>query len=318
MTGTTAAVTIAVATALDLSVEELPERIHPVALFGRLVEPIDRPWPTPRLAGAIAAFLLPLVAAVVAGVAVAIALAFNTAVGIVAAALTLFSTISLRMLLSAGAAMIDLTDADLGAARESAIALVGRETDELSAEELRSAAVESLAENLADGLVGPLFAFAIGSIVSLPVAVGAAAWVKAVNTMDSMLGYRSKPHGWASARLDDLVMWLPARIAAACIAIAGRSPAALRRARSSRRKPASPNSGWPMATIAAVLDIRLHKPGAYTLNPGDDLPTIERAREAVRIVGIAGIVSVAFAMLLSGLLGNVTGYLPIPGVITWY
>ena len=73
-----------------------------------------------------------------------------------------------------------------------------------------------------------------------------------------------------------------------------------------------------MATLAAVLEVRLHKPGSYTLNPGGELPTIERARAAVRIVGMAGIVSVAFAMLLSGLLGNVTGYIPIPGVTTWY
>jgi adenosylcobinamide-phosphate synthase len=137
---------------------------------------------------------------------------------------------------------------DLARAREAAPALVGRDLGALSPGELRSAAVESAAENLADGLVAPLLAFVLGAQFSLAAGAAAATCVKAVNTLDSMLGYRSKPVGRTSARLDDAVMWLPARASAVLLAVAGRDPGALVRARTWRRAPASPNSGWPMAT----------------------------------------------------------------------
>ena len=153
---------------------------------------------------------------------------------------------------------------------------------------LRSAAVESAAENLADGLVAPLLAFALGAQLSLAFGVAAATWVKGVNTLDSMLGYRSKPVGWASARLDDAVMWLPARVSAALVALARPAPGALVRARRWARAPPSPNSGWPMATLAAAVDVELTKPGEYTLNPDADLPTAERAHLGHLLRDIAG------------------------------
>jgi adenosylcobinamide-phosphate synthase len=164
---------------------------------------------------------------------------------------------------------------------------------------VRSAAVESVAENLADGLVAPLLAFAVLS-PWLPLAAGAATWVKAVNTADSMLGYHSKPVGWASARLDDAVMWVPARLSAALIAVAALDPGSLRRARRWARVPESPNSGWPMATLAAALDVRLEKPGAYSIGSGR-LPTVEDAKRGIRIVGVAGVLSFVGA-----------------GVVAWY
>jgi adenosylcobinamide-phosphate synthase len=214
----------------------------------------------------------------------------------VVAGLVLFAVTSLRMLLAVADRVIDATASDLAEARASVIALVGRETDDLSAAQLRSAAVESAAENLADGLVAPLLAFALGAQLSLPVGVAAACWVKAVNTLDSMLGYRSKPVGTASARLDDLAMWLPARLSAGLLAVAGRSPGALATARSWARVPSSPNSGWPMATAAVVAGVRLEKPDAYVLHPTADLPTVARARAGVRVVGRAGLL----AFLLAG------------------
>jgi adenosylcobinamide-phosphate synthase len=122
-----------------------------------------------------------------------------------------------------------------------------------------------------------------------------AAWVKAVNTLDSTLGYPSKPHGSASARLDDLVMWLPARASATLIGLAARRPVAPARARRWARAPPSPNSGWPMATLAAVLGVRLEKPDVYVLNPIADLPSVEIGLRGVRIVGVAGTIAYAIA-----------------------
>ncbi|EMA53226.1 MULTISPECIES: CobD/CbiB family cobalamin biosynthesis protein [Halococcus] len=291
---------LAVGFVLDTAFEEFPQRVHPVALFGRVVAPLDRSWSHPRLVGTGSTLCLPIGAAAIAGVATALAVAVGPIVGSAVAGLAVFATTSLARLTSVAEDVIDQTTTDPAAARGSIRALVGRKTDDLTPAQLRSAAVESAAENLADGLVAPLLAFALGARVSLAVGVAGAAWVKAVNTLDSMLGYRSKPVGGASARLDDLVMWLPARASAALLALAGRSPRALARGHEWSNTPTSPNSGWPMATLAAVLDVRLEKYGAYVLNPDADLPSVERAREGVRVVGITGVV--AFVLC---------------GVITW-
>ena len=321
---------VALAVALDLAVAEPPRRVHPVALFGRLVAPFDREWARPGLVGAAVAVALPLAAAAVAGGTVWLAAGHGPRTGgvpVLAVAVgggVLFSAASLRMLCDVTREVVAETEADPDAARESVRALVGRDPEELSPADLRSAAVESAAENLADGFVAPLVWYALGAaggvalvlaagggaVPSLALAVGvaAAAWVKAVNTLDSMLGYRSKPVGRASARLDDAVMFLPARAAAACLAVAARSPGSLRRARPLAREPASPNSGWPMATAAVALGVRLEKPGAYALDGGTESPTPAAARDAVRLVRASGGVAVALA---AGWL------LALAGVVAW-
>jgi len=318
---------LGLAVALDLAFAEPPRRLHPVAHFGSIVARFDRSWSHPRLVGVIVAAALPLGAAAVAGGIVAAATALGTPAGggplsgsipilvVFVAGLLLWSVVSLRMLLDVTAEIIDLTATDPAAARESVRALVGRDAADLSPAELRSAAVESAAENLADGFVAPLGGFVVGATAALvldpvfdpaftpplnpalvlPLGVAAAVWVKAVNTLDSMLGYRSKPVGWASARLDDAVMYLPARATALCLALAVGSPGTLLHGRNWARVPSSPNSGWPMATAAAALAVRLEKPGHYALNPDAAAPSVADARDAVRIVGVAGGVAVAVA-----------------------
>lgn len=286
---------------------ELPTRFHPVAWFGSLVAPFDREWPAARFVGLIAAVLLPLVAAGAVGAVVyAGSLASPLLTGVLAGA-ALFVTTSLERLLSEASAMVKLSRADLDAARERLRSLAGRDASELSAAELRSAAVESAGENLADGLYAPLLAFSIGATVSLPLAAAFAAWVKAVNTMDSMLGYRSKPVGWAAARLDDAVMFLPARLTALAIALSAKQPGALASARPYARVPSSPNSGWPMATLAAVLGCRLHKPGVYDLFPGRPLPDAEVAGLGVVVVRRAGVVGFLLTAIFSGLFTGTFG-----------
>ncbi|WP_121821982.1 adenosylcobinamide-phosphate synthase CbiB [Halostella salina] len=292
LTGTAA---VAVAAALDRVAGEPPDRLHPVAWFGRLAAPFDREWPTPRAVGVAVAVLLPLLAAAVAWGVVRAAGVAHPAVAALVAGGVLFVATSLRMLLSEARAVVRASDGDPTAARERLPALAGRDPADLSPAHLRSAAVESAAENLADGLVAPLLAFAALATVSLPLAAAGAAWVKAVNTLDSMLGYRSKPVGWASARLDDLVMWLPARASAVLLAVAAANPDALLNARRWARAPPSPNSGWPMGTVASALQVRLEKPGAYDLNAMATLPDAEAAGRGVALVGRAGLLAYAVA-----------------------
>jgi adenosylcobinamide-phosphate synthase len=301
--GVTAAAAVGVAAGLDALVGEPPTRLHPVAWYGRAVGAVDRSWSRPRLVGVVAATVLPAAAAAVVVAVVLAASSIGAGAAVAAAALALFLTASCRRLVTAARTVVAATESDPERAREAVPALVGRDPASLSPAQLRSAAVESAAENLADGLVAPLSAFALttalvslalGGAGTLPLAAGAAAatWVKGVNTLDSMLGYHSKPVGWASARLDDAVMWVPARLGAVLIALAALDPGSLRAAREWADGPPSPNSGWPMAALAAVLDVRLEKPGVYVLNPDRDLPTVAEGQRGVRVVAIAGVLAV--------------------------
>jgi adenosylcobinamide-phosphate synthase len=292
-----AAGVVVAAMGLDRAVGEPPESVHPVALFGRLVGPLDGSWQQPRLVGAVAALALPAVAAALVAAAVWLAGEITPLAGAVVAAGLLFATISLRRLRTTATDVIDRSTDDLAGARDALLALAGREADELSPGYVRSAAVESAAENLADGFVAPLTGFALVAVAAgrwltpgaaLAAATAAAAWVKAVNTMDSMVGYPTKPVGWAAARLDDLVMWLPARLTAVVIAAATANAGALRGGARGAGATASPNAGWPMATLAAVLDARLEKSGHYTLNAAAELPTAATAHRGVGIVTRAG------------------------------
>lgn len=147
---------------------------------------------------------------------------------------------------------------EIDAARLLLRCLVGRETDDLSEEQIRTAALESLAENLVDAGVAPLFYALIGG--------GPLAFTyRIINTMDSMFGYRNETYidfGWAAARLDDLASWAPARLTVAWLALWSRIRGrafwpAVRSAWSDGGKHPSPNSGLAMAAFAGSLDIRL-------------------------------------------------------------
>ncbi|WP_066414894.1 CobD/CbiB family cobalamin biosynthesis protein [Halorubrum aethiopicum] len=308
-----AAGAIALAAALDRTFSEPPAPLHPVAWLGRVVGALDDRLPDAPAVGVGFAAVLPVAfaALLAAPVAAAGALSPSPVSAAAAAGLVLFACSSHRMLLAVARDVIDLADRDLEAARRELRSLAGRDATDLSAEHVRSAAVESAAENLADGLIAPLLGFVAGAAVGavaglqpaggLAVAAGAAAWVKGVNTLDSMLGYRDRRAGRAPARLDDAVMWLPARATALLILAAGgrrtaTGPASgLRRTRSAARAPDSPNSGWPMGSLAAVLGVRLAKPETYTLLPAEALPTASEARTGVRVVSRAGWLGIGVA-----------------------
>lgn len=296
---TVAAAAVGVAALSDAVFGELPDRYHPVVAFGSVIEWLDRDWRRPDIVGVGVAMVLPLLYGLLGALLVSAAIRLGSVVGALVAAGVLFTTFSIRTLLSAGGEVIDAATRDPDGANAAARALVGRDTTQFGPGAMRSAAVESLAENLADGVVAPLLAFVVGSLISLPVAAGAAAWIKGVNTLDSMLGYRDHPMGWAGARLDDLAMWVPARLSALLIGVSAVDSHAVFRGRRWANAPSSPNSGWPMATMAATLDVTLVKPGAYALNPGAGLPTEVQAYKGLRIVRRAGIVTVLLAGVIA-------------------
>ncbi len=174
-----------------------------------------------------------------------------------------------RMLRTEVQAVEQALQQSLAAGRERLSWLVSRDVSALSEAGVRESAIESLAENLNDSVVAPLFWFVL---LGLP----GAALYRFANTADAMWGYRGVYRGqrweWAgkwAARVDDGLSWLPARLTAALLLLAA-GPRGLRLAdavRAEAAKTPSPNSGWPMSAMALVLGVTLRKPQVYRLNP---------------------------------------------------
>lgn len=150
-------------------------------------------------------------------------------------------------------------DESLEAGRKQVARIVGRDTSTLTAQEVRTAALETLAENLSDGVIAPLFWLAV---LGVP---GMAAY-KMVNTLDSMIGYRTeryKDFGCWAARIDDVANFIPARLTAALMVIASGKLSLFKFVWRNGRKHASPNSGYPEAALAGALDCRFGGPHYY-------------------------------------------------------
>jgi adenosylcobinamide-phosphate synthase len=163
-------------------------------------------------------------------------------------------------------------DRSLEEGRKQVARIVGRDTSELSAQEVRTAALETLAENLSDGVIAPLFWLAIGGVPGMMA-------YKMVNTLDSMIGYRTqryKDFGCFAARLDDVANYIPARLTALLMILpslftihsslfTSEAPnsSLFTFVRNNGRKHASPNSGYPEAALAGILDCRFGGPHYY-------------------------------------------------------
>ncbi len=186
--------------------------------------------------------------------------------------------------------------------RRQVARIVGRDTAALTDHEVRTAALETLAENLSDGVIAPLFWYAL---LDVP---GMLAY-KMVNTLDSMIGYRSERYrmfGTVAARIDDAANWLPARITALLMVIAAVRPGLIGFVRCFGPRHASPNSGYPEAALAGVLDCRFGGPHDYFgetvykpyIGSNERLLTSEDMRVATRINRVAEFMAVALAAIV--------------------
>ena len=239
---------------------------HPVTWLGALIAALDARWnrttdsPALRRAAGVAAALT--VIALAGGVGWVLQAACPQGwAGTLVIGILAWPLVALRSLHDHVAAVATpLQAGDLDAARAAVSQIVGRDPALLDEAGIARAAVESLAENTSDGVVAPLF---WGALFGLPGIIG----YKAINTLDSMIGHRTERHeafGWASARIDDLVNLVPARLTGLLFALLAprRSEAIACMFRNARRHR-SINAGWPEAAMAGALGVRLSGPRIY-------------------------------------------------------
>jgi adenosylcobinamide-phosphate synthase len=283
---------IAAALALDLVLGDPPWMPHPVRLIGRAVTSGEARLRTgePRAdlwRGALLAYAVVTATGLAACIAIAIASTVAGWLGLAVAVLIAWTTLALNGLDRAASEIegaLRCGRDDL--ARAAMPALVGRDPFALDREAMVRATVESVAENSSDGVLAPLcFLFVGGPVFALA--------YKAINTLDSMIGYRDARHlyfGRAAARLDDAVNFVPARVTALCLAAAaltlGRGGAALRACRADARRHASPNAGFPEATMAGVLGIELGGDALYA-GEVEHRARLGRAERAAEVGDIA-------------------------------
>ena len=208
------------AVALDLAIGDPAWLPHPIRAFGRLVIQLERLHRATRLPLRLAGILFWFTAVGIATAAVATTMLYLPRPWI--AIYWIFSLLALRDLdFEAALVVRELRRGDLDTARRMLARIVGRDTASLDEKEVFRATIETIAENLSDAVIAPLFYLALGG----PVAMAA---YKAINTLDSMVGYsneRYRDFGWASARLDDVANWIPARLTAALVWIVRPHPA---------------------------------------------------------------------------------------------
>lgn len=303
---------------LDLIIGDPRWLPHPVVAIGRMINALDgclrNPWLNERLAGVL---LLLLVVAISAGITWVLLQTLTSLLplaGLIATIVISATCLAARSLHNESARVASaLLSGDLPLARQYLSYIVGRDTAQLDESEIWRALIETVAENTSDGIIAPLFWLTIGG----PVAAMA---FKSVSTLDSMVGYRNRRYldmGWASARMDDLLNYVPARLSALLIVcaapLAGYSAfAAARIALRDRLKHPSPNSGHPEAAAAGALGVRLGGPAHYCGVPswkeylGDQLlPLDERAyRGMIKLMYISTLLMTVVCMFAAFCLGG--------------
>ena len=284
---------ISLALALDLTLGEPPNAIHPVAWMGKVIALLERgnknPSHTIQFVYGVVMVLFTMALFIAPAYFLLVYLKSISFIGyVIAGAVLLKLTFSLKGLRQAARRIKKLLQNDkLDEARFELRALVSRDTKELAEPLLISATVESVAEGTCDSGVAPLFYFLL---LGIPGAIG----YRVVNTLDAMIGYHGKYEylGKFASRLDDILNFIPARITALLLVLAAfvmrrNSRGSWRVALSEHARTESPNAGWPMAAVAGALDVRLEKVGHYQLGKENAPLAPEVIDGSVKLVQVA-------------------------------
>jgi adenosylcobinamide-phosphate synthase len=242
---------------------------HPVRIIGRCIEYLEKVlrsvFVSERMAGIFLTGIIVMGSYLITFKIISFFYGFGTVWGIAASIIIIFYSLSIRDLLNETRNVLKaLKSGNLPKARSNLSMIVGRDTHNLSEKQVATGCIETSAESSVDGIIAPLFyAFIGGPALAMA--------YKSINTLDSMVGYKNEKYhkfGWASAKLDDVANFIPARIAAIILPISSFICGAdfsnsIRIVKRDGQKHPSPNSGIPEAAIAGALKIRLGGPSVY-------------------------------------------------------
>ena len=246
---------------------------HPIVYFGKAIAALEKRFNCGtgrRVKGALVAIVLVVLVFAASWLLIHYAFSFSYGLGLALSIIGVFFCLAGKTLSDEVRMVFEAVDESLEKGRTQVGRIVGRDTSELSAQEIRTAALETLAENLSDGVVAPLFWCALFGVPGMLA-------YKMVNTLDSMIGYRNERYrefGCFAAWLDDVANWIPARITALLMAVVapkmdsqGRKMKSfrelLRFVRRYGSQHLSPNSGYPEAALAGILNCRFGGPHNY-------------------------------------------------------
>ena len=240
-----------------------PRRVpHPVVLFGKGIRIADRHFNKnehKKLKGALSAIAL-IVSAYFMFYGIIYLSSFNIYSYYIVSSVCVFLGIANRGLIREGMKVQQVLEKEgLEAGRKQLSSIVGRDTGRLNEQQIRTAVLETLAENLSDGVIAPLFYYALGGV---PLMFA----YKMVNTLDSMIGYKNETYrqfGWFAAKADDVFNYIPARITALIMSLISLSPRGLKFIFRYGHRHSSPNAGYPEAVLAGILNCRFGGPNVY-------------------------------------------------------
>ena len=227
---------------------------HPAVLMGRLVAFLDRTFNTGqdrKSKGVLALSLLCFTAAVIGS----LLSQFGWVIEIIVAAILLAQ----KSLIDHVKAVATGLRKSIEEGRIAVSMIVSRDTKDMNEAQVARSAIESAAENFSDGVIAPAFWFLVGGLPAMLV-------YKFVNTADSMIGYKTEQYlefGWASARFDDLLNWIPARLSMLLIVVFAKRPVNFRAIVSEAKRHKSSNAGWPEAAMARATNVALAGPRSY-------------------------------------------------------
>lgn len=235
---------------------------HPIIGFGKLISTAERKLNSGKnlfLKGAVMTIILVVFIFYFTYLIINISNEYNHILSIITSAIIIFFCLSARTLRKEVKLVFEAVERSTDEGRSQLSRIVGRDTAQLQPQQIRAAALETLAENLSDGVVAPLFWFAL---LGVP---GMLAY-KMVNTLDSMIGYKNERYmyfGRFAARFDDIANFIPSRLTALIMLIVSENISKIGFVISNGKLHASPNSGYPEAALAGILDCRFGGPNYY-------------------------------------------------------
>ncbi len=297
---------LAAAVLMDRLLGEPPSKFHPTAWMGRIIAELVEILGNSIIHGALI-FLAITVPTTAITFLVLDKVGVDNVLGVILAFVILKFQFSWRALGEHADSVVQGLSKDIKVARTAVSRMVGRESGELDEEHVVSATVESIGESSVDGIIAPLFYFVVfGVILGAAYGVAAAVFYRAVNTLDSMIGYKMSGYHWLgffSAKVDDLLNLIPARLASALLIVSAAligedARGAIAVYWRDKGNTDSPNSGHPMSALAGALGVQLEKVGFHRLGDPKERLTQVHIGRAVRLVDVSVLSFLALSLVI--------------------